>query len=61
MEAILAVYRELEVSNPWRKGGIMLVDNVLVAHGRNPYVGQRKIMVALAQMTSFTEVEQLQR
>lgn len=53
MEHILDVYRELEVSFPWQTGDVVLVDNVLVAHARNPFQGERKILVALGDMASF--------
>ncbi len=32
----------------WRKGDILLLDNVLKTHGRMPYKGARKIAVAMA-------------
>ena len=57
MEHILSVYDELEVSFPWRRGDILLVDNVLAAHGRNPFSGERKILVAMGEMTSYDDVE----
>ncbi len=50
MEAILAAYRELETSFPWQRGDLLLVDNVAVAHARNPFVGERRILVALGDM-----------
>ena len=55
MAHILEVYRRLESCSPWRKGDVMLVDNVLAAHGRNEYVGRRKLLVALGDMMSFAE------
>jgi len=36
------------VSNPWEKGDLLIVDNILVCHGRNPYKGNRKIVVAMS-------------
>lgn len=31
----------------WQKGDVMMVDNHLVAHGRNPFSGARKVMVSM--------------
>jgi len=53
MAHILGVYERLEVSFPWQRGDVLLVDNVLAAHARNPFTGERKILVALGEMTSF--------
>lgn len=51
MEAICDVYRELQSEFPWQTGDVMVVDNVLAAHARNPYVGSRKLLVALGELT----------
>ena len=32
------------------KGDILMLDNMLSAHGRSPYTGQRKIVVAMGDM-----------
>ena len=32
---------------PWRNGDIMILDNLQVWHGRNPYQGSREVQVAL--------------
>jgi len=47
---IAAVYDALDavtVAFPWRAGDVMVLDNVLTAHGRNPYTGERDVQVAL--------------
>jgi alpha-ketoglutarate-dependent taurine dioxygenase len=32
----------------WRKGDILLIDNVLVGHGRRPFTGSRRVLVAMS-------------
>ena len=32
---------------PWRQGDVLVLDNYLAAHGRMPYSGARKILVAM--------------
>jgi alpha-ketoglutarate-dependent taurine dioxygenase len=34
---------------PWRKGDVMVLDNVLAMHGRAPYKGKRRILAALTR------------
>ncbi|MGI2902885.1 amino acid adenylation domain-containing protein [Tolypothrix sp. VBCCA 56010] len=44
------VYQQSKTSFPWQQGDILMLDNMLVAHGRYPYVGQRQIVVAMGEM-----------
>lgn len=39
---------ETAVDVPWRPGDLMLIDNVLVAHGRRPFEGSRRVLVAMS-------------
>jgi len=39
---------ENAVVSPWQRHDVLLLDNMLVAHGRRPYKGQRKVYVAMA-------------
>jgi alpha-ketoglutarate-dependent taurine dioxygenase len=31
----------------WRRGDVLLVDNVLAAHGREPFTGERRVVVSM--------------
>lgn len=42
-------YHAETVIFPWQRGDIMLLDNMLAAHGRMPFTGNRKILVGMAQ------------
>ncbi|MFP4099127.1 amino acid adenylation domain-containing protein [Coleofasciculus sp.] len=50
IEEIMAVYQKAQVSFPWQRGDVLMLDNMLTAHGRNPYVGDRKIVVTMGEM-----------
>ena len=49
LDEIREAYRTETVSFAWQEGDILMLDNMLVAHGRNPYSGPRKILVAMAE------------
>jgi alpha-ketoglutarate-dependent taurine dioxygenase len=57
MNQILALYQQLEDSFSWRRNDIMLLDNVLTAHARNPFAGERKLLVAMGEMLSYAEAD----
>ena len=48
LDEIRGIYGQVTVAFPWQKGDLLLVDNLLVAHGRNPFSGPRRILVAMA-------------
>ena len=50
MERIGELYWKLAVSFPWSAGDLIMLDNMLVSHARTPYVGPRKIIVAMGEM-----------
>lgn len=50
IEEIRSVYQKATISFPWQQGDVLMLDNMLAAHGRNPYQGARKIVVAMGEM-----------
>ncbi len=57
MDELRGVYEQETVSFPWKKGDVLMLDNMITAHGRSPFRGERKI---LAGMTDAMSVDQLQ-
>jgi amino acid adenylation domain-containing protein len=53
---IQEVYRQTSVSFPWQEGDILMLDNMLAAHSRNPFVGSRKIVVAMGEMMTDKDI-----
>lgn len=49
VEELRQAYRHETVAFPWRAGDILMLDNMLVAHGREPYSGERKILAAMGE------------
>jgi hypothetical protein len=45
---IRGVIKNLSSATPWREGDILVVDNMLACHGRNPFTGPRKTLLAMA-------------
>ncbi len=52
LEEIRGAYAKTEVAFPWQRGDVIMIDNMLVSHGRRPFKGPRKTLVALAEAYS---------
>ncbi|MDA0834170.1 MAG: TauD/TfdA family dioxygenase [Planctomycetota bacterium] len=47
LDQVRQVMWDNSVISPWRQGDFLLLDNFMVAHGRMPFEGPRKILVAM--------------
>ena len=47
LEHIRNIYEEEKIKFQWQKGDILMLDNILTAHGRETFKGERKIAVAM--------------
>jgi alpha-ketoglutarate-dependent taurine dioxygenase len=49
MDHLRDAYTKETVAFSWQHNDILLIDNMLVAHGRAPYSGPRRVLVGMAQ------------
>jgi alpha-ketoglutarate-dependent taurine dioxygenase len=57
VEELCEAYRKETITFPWQKGDLLMLDNMLVAHGRSSYSGARKILVAMADAFTNQNIE----
>jgi len=50
-------YREATVRRSWQPGDLMIVDNLLAAHGREPFTGERKVVVAMGEAVDLADCQ----
>jgi alpha-ketoglutarate-dependent taurine dioxygenase len=56
MKELRAAYLAESTSFPWCAGDVLLLDNVLTAHGRSSFVPPRKVVVAMANPCTWPEL-----
>jgi alpha-ketoglutarate-dependent taurine dioxygenase len=56
---IRAAYEAETTTFIWRAGDVLLLDNMLTAHGRTAYAGPRDVLVAMGRPVALAEVEEV--
>ena len=49
LDEIRDVYADLMLAFRWQEGDILMLDNMLTSHGRAPFTGPRRVLVAMAE------------
>jgi len=50
LDTIRGVYDAAAIAFDWQRGDVLMVDNFLMSHGRQPFSGPRRILVAMADL-----------
>ena len=56
VDAIRDAYSKEMIFFDWQKGDVLILDNMLMAHSRMSYTGNRRILFAMAEPTSHDDV-----
>jgi alpha-ketoglutarate-dependent taurine dioxygenase len=57
LDEIRRVFERASIKLPWQEGDVLLVDNTRVAHGRSPFTGPRKVVLAMGGLVRLSDVE----
>jgi alpha-ketoglutarate-dependent taurine dioxygenase len=49
LDLICETYEQAKVTFQWEQGDVLLLDNMLTAHARNPFTGERQVVVGMAE------------
>jgi alpha-ketoglutarate-dependent taurine dioxygenase len=58
LDEIRNIYRQSAVIFPWQQGDVLMLDNMLAAHGRMAFSGSRRVLAAMAESYSARSIQQ---
>jgi alpha-ketoglutarate-dependent taurine dioxygenase len=56
VEELRQAYRDCTTTFTWQVGDVLMLDNMLVAHAREPYRGPRRILTAMADPFNWDDI-----
>ncbi|MEA2604962.1 MAG: hypothetical protein QOF89_5954 [Acidobacteriota bacterium] len=59
LDHLRSCYHAETISFPWQVGDLLMLDNMMTAHGRAPFKGERKVLVGMSHQTAWTDVPPL--
>jgi alpha-ketoglutarate-dependent taurine dioxygenase len=59
LDHLRTCYDAETVSFPWQAGDLLMLDNMMVAHGRTPFKGERQVLVGMSYPTTWNDVPPL--
>jgi alpha-ketoglutarate-dependent taurine dioxygenase len=55
LDEVRRAYQETAVDVDWQTGEVLVLNNMLVAHGRRPYSGPRRVLAAMGEVYHMEE------
>lgn len=52
---LMACYESETLIWKWQQGDVLLLDNMLMAHGRMPFTGKRRVLTGMADPVEYTD------
>lgn len=56
LDELRDAYLQEKIAFTWQEGDVLMLDNMSVAHGREPFVGERKVVVGMAEPYSSNDI-----